>query len=194
MSVEKVLFSLRVPFKESSSFTTTISCSAALDIATFNRFELSVKEHISSYHPRQTGMRRGEILGLQWANVNLNKRYVHVLKTKSGKERKIPMSDKLYNSLVEIPRHNENLFVNPTTKRVHINIKDVFPEFLKTAKINDFCFHDLRHTAATRMVESGIDLVVVKEILGHSDIKTTMRYAHPVPEVKLKAIQALNDY
>ena len=52
----------------------------------------------------------------------------------------------------------------------------------------------LRHTAATRMVECGIDLVVVKEILGHSDIKTTMRYAHPVPEIKLKAIKALNDY
>lgn len=44
------------------------------------------------------------------------------------------------------------------------------------------------------MVECGADLVVVKDILGHADINTTMRYAHPVPEMKLKAIQSLNDY
>ena len=142
----------------------------------------------------QTGMRKGEILSLKWSCVNFDEKYVDVLETKSGKPRKIPMSDKLYKALKEQTQVNEYVFINPLTKNRHGNVNDVFPEFLKKAEIKSFCFHDLRHTSATRMVECGIDLVVVKEILGHSDIKTTMRYAHPVPEIKLKAIKALNDY
>lgn len=55
---------------------------------------------------------------------------------------------------------NEYVFVNSITKNKHGNINDVFPEFLKKAEIKSFCFHDLRHTSATRMVECGIDLVV----------------------------------
>ncbi len=62
------------------------------------------------------------------------------------------------------------------------------------ADIKNFRFHDLRHTVATRLVEKVIDLVVVKEILGHSKIDTTMRYAHAVPKRKLDAIAVLNSY
>ncbi len=142
----------------------------------------------------QTGMRKGEILNLKWSCLDFKEKYVDVLETKSGKPRKIPMSDKLYNALKELEQVNEYVFINPITKNRHGNVNDIFPEFLKKSDIKNFCFHDLRHTSATRMVECGIDLVVVKEILGHSDIKTTMRYAHPVPEIKLKAIKALNDY
>ena len=142
----------------------------------------------------QTGMRKGEILDLKWDCVNFEQNYIDVLQTKSGKPRQIPMSEKLSNTLKEQPRINDYVFVNPKTKKKHSNINDLFPEFLKKAKIEKFDFHSLRHTSATRMVECGIDLTVVMEILGHSDIKTTMRYAHPVPEVKLKAIKALNDY
>jgi len=54
-------------------------------------------------------------------------------------------------------------------------------------------FHDLRHTAATRMVEAGVNIVVISKILGHSDIKTTMRYAHPEDSLK-EALEALGNF
>jgi len=76
----------------------------------------------------------------------------------------------------------------------YVDIKHSFSTCLKRAGIENFRFHDLRHTVATRLVEKGIDLVVVKEILGHSKIETTMRYAHTVPEQKLNAISVLNLY
>ncbi len=141
-----------------------------------------------------TGMRKSEILNLTWDCVDFEQGYIDVLQTKSGKPRQIPMSERLCNILNEQKRVNEYVFINPITKNRHGNINDVFPDFLSAAKINNFRFHDLRHTAATRMVEKGADLVVVKDILGHADINITMRYAHPVPEMKLKAIKALNDY
>ena len=77
---------------------------------------------------------------------------------------------------------------------IYTDIKHSFATVLKTAKIDNFRFHDLRHTVATRLVEKGIDLVVVKEILGHSKIETTMRYAHAVPKRKMNAINVLNSY
>lgn len=73
-------------------------------------------------------------------------------------------------------------------------MKKSFHSLLNKAKIKNFRFHDLRHTVATRPVEMGIDLVVVQEILGHSKITTTQRYAHPVPQRKLDAVNVLNNY
>jgi len=143
-----------------------------------------------------TGMRRGEILNLKWSNVDFHTKHIELLETKSGKVRKIPISSKLFEELLKLKgnKRSEYVFTNPETNNKYIEIKKGFNKVVEKAEIYNFRFHDLRHTAATRMTEVGIDLAVVQEILGHSDIKTTMRYAHPVPERKLKAIEALNDY
>ena len=83
---------------------------------------------------------------------------------------------------------------NPNSQTCYYDVTPLFREVLVLSGIDKFVFHDLRHTAATRMVENNLDLVVVQEILGHKSIQSTMRYAHPVPERKKRAIEFLNDY
>lgn len=141
-----------------------------------------------------TGMRKGEILNLKWSNVDFEFNFIEILKTKSGKTRKIPISDTLLNVLREQPQTHEYVFTNTYTGKPYTDIHNSFRMILTKANINNFRFHDLRHTVATRLVEKGIDLIVVKEILGHSKIDTTMRYAHAVPKRKLEAIEVLNSY
>lgn len=142
----------------------------------------------------QTGMRRGEIFNLKWGQIDLKTGYIEVLKTKSGKARKIPISPRLRLTLEEmlIDKQSEYVFVNPETSKPYVDIKKAFSSLLEKAEIKNFRFHDLRHTVATRMVEGGADLLVVQEILGHSNIQTTMRYSHPVPERKKNAIDILS--
>lgn len=141
----------------------------------------------------QTGMRKSEIFNLRWPQVDFKKGFIDLLKTKSGKERKIPIStklDKVLRSLYSVS-NSDYVFVNPKTGRPFVDLKKSFHSLLNKANIENFRFHDLRHTVATRLVERGIELVVVQEILGHSKIETTMRYAHPVPERKKIAMECL---
>lgn len=142
----------------------------------------------------QTGMRRGEILNLKWNNIDFTQGFIELLETKSGKSRKIPISSTLKEVLLGIKRNSEYVFVNPRTNGPYTDLKKSFHTVIKKAGINNFRFHDLRHTVATRLVEKNIDLFVVQDILGHSKITTTQRYAHPVPQRKLDAIEVLNNY
>lgn len=142
----------------------------------------------------QTGMRKGEILKLRWDCIDFDYGFIELLETKSGKSRKIPISKKLEKTLMNIEKTSNFVFINPQTGLPYADIKKSWSTAIKKANIKNFRFHDLRHTVATRLVEKGIDLLVVKEILGHADVKTTMRYSHPVPKRKLEAIDVLNSY
>ena len=141
----------------------------------------------------QTGMRRGEIFNLKWSNIDFEYGYIELLETKSGKSRKIPISEKLRDIIDKQPKINEYVF-NDKDNRPFKGIYKIFNKILKEADIVHFRFHDLRHTVATRLAGEGIDLVTVKELLGHSVIATTMRYAHATPQRKLAAIDVLNSY
>lgn len=72
-------------------------------------------------------------------------------------------------------RFSDYVFANPWTDTRYFDLKNAFPAICKLAKIEGFRFHDLRHTSATRMVGAGVPITMVKDILGHSDIHTTMR-------------------
>ncbi len=142
------------------------------------------------------GMRLGEILNLPWEFVDIQQGVITVTKTKSGKERKIPMNFILKNVFTELHRKKNNLkwvfFNNKTGKPVGW-VKTSFRTTCNKASIEGLRFHDLRHTFATRLVLNGVDIVTVKELLEHSEIETTMRYSHPTPLSKTLAVDTLTD-
>ena len=141
-----------------------------------------------------TGMRRSEILSLRWDQVDLGKETIRVERTKSGRPRFIPINSLLLSVLDTLRRQNgqsEFVFPDSKTEKPIKNVKTSFKAACKKAQIKGLRFHDLRHTAASRMVEAGIDLVTVSKILGHSTIQMTMRYAHPTPENMRRAVEVL---
>jgi len=125
----------------------------------------------------------------------MKKRMITLYETKNGKIRKIPMSNTVYNAFKILSKDTESVFINPNTGKPYKDIHRSFKRACKNAGIEKLRIHDLRHTAATRMVASGSDLVVVADILGHSDIRiTAARYAHALPENKIRAIQSLDNF
>lgn len=143
-----------------------------------------------------TGMRKKEILTLEWKHVNFKDRYLEVTeeRSKSGKPRSIPMNDVIYEELMRIPRISRYVFYNPNTGKHIKNIKCTFSRACKAAEIKNLRIHDLRHTAASFLVnECGIDIVTASKILGHSKIDMTMKYIHPTEEKKREGVEALGE-
>lgn len=144
-----------------------------------------------------TGMRKGEILNMTWDCVDFDKNEISALNTKNGKKNTIPMSSKLRNTLLTMYKmrgQNQYVFTNPCTGTKYNDIKKCFKTVCKLAGVENLRFHDLRHTGATRMVAAGVPLPVVKQILNHANIQTTMRYAHTMREQEISAVEALANY
>ena len=88
-------------------------------------------------------------------------------------------------------RESECVFVNPGTGKPLTDIKNAFRSALTEAGIEGLRFNDLRHTAGTRMADANVPIAVIAEILGHKDIRTTMRYVHATDEGKRRAVKSL---
>ncbi len=144
----------------------------------------------------QTGMRKEEILSLEWRCVNFEKKIITLLVTKNGKKRDIPISSALKTELEKLKATmlSKYVFTNPITETRYTDLKRAFTTLCSIANVKGFRFHDLRHSAATRMVASGVDIVTVKKVLGHSEITTTMRYSHSGEAQKVNAVEALASY
>lgn len=139
-----------------------------------------------------TGMRRGEIFNLKWFDVDFNRRIVHVRQSKSGRPRTIPLNATAQTLLKGLPKASEYVFPSPKNEKRRVNdVGRQFERAVKNAKIPDFHFRDLRHTAATRMADAGADPFTLAAILGHSDIRMTARYTHATDEAKRRAVDRL---
>jgi len=143
-----------------------------------------------------TGLRRGELFNLKWQDINFNEKMLTVSaeSAKSGKTRHIPLNDEAFSVLLTLKQYaqdQEFVFPGKNGERLN-NIKSAWRGVLKKAGITNFRFHDLRHTFASKLVMAGVDLNTVRELLGHSDYKMTLRYAHLAPEAKRAAVEKLN--
>ena len=138
----------------------------------------------------ETGMRRNEILGLRRRDVDLGAGSIRVEETKNGESRVIPVSSMLYGVLARLGKNGEYIFSQAGGGAV-ISVRTAFENAVKRAGIPHIRFHDLRHTFGSRAVMSGVDLVTVKELMGHKSINMTMRYSHPTPEHKKMAVERL---
>ncbi len=163
-----------------------------LDNQEIDRLYINCSEHLKPIVMTAlfTGMRKGEILKLKWEDVDLIRRIIYIVNSKNGEIREIPINDQLLKLLESLERKSQFVFVKEDGKP-YIDIDTGFKAALRRAKIDNFRFHDLRHTYVSHLVMSGVDLMTVKELLGHKTIKMTLRYAHLSASHKMKAVQSL---
>jgi integrase len=135
-------------------------------------------------------MRQGEILNLKWQEINLGKKTILVSKSKNGEKRSIPMSNTLCETLRTVRVRDISGRIFPIAIR---SLRVAFEKTLKKAEIENFHFHDLRHTFATRLVQNGVDLYKVKELLGHKTLAMTTRYAHHYTESLRASVEVLDN-
>lgn len=126
----------------------------------------------------ETAMRRGEILSLQWVHINLNKRTAFLPMTKNGSSRTVPLSSKAVEILRSIPRSIDGRVFPITQCALHA----AFRKACKRAGLDDLHFHDLRHTATTRIAEKLPNVLELASVTGHKTLQMLKRYYHPKAE------------
>ncbi len=144
-----------------------------------------------------TGMRKGEIFKLTWSNVSFENNMITVAgeTAKSSKKRHINMNRETQRVLDSWGKQSTRrglVFPNPVNGKPLVDIKSMWKSILKDADIQDFRFHDLRHTFASKLVVKGAPLYMVQRLLGHSTLEMTMRYAHLSPESTAQAVALLD--
>jgi integrase len=129
-----------------------------------------------------TGCRLGEVLSATWAQVDKDKRVFRVSasNSKSKRMRPVPLNDTAIEVLNQLDTEGqyEHLFINKKTKKPYVNIAKVWERLRAKAGLPHLRLHDLRHQAASNLINSGSSLYIVQQILGHSDPSVTQRYAH----------------
>ena len=145
-----------------------------------------------------TGLRQGELFNLNWSEVDLGRCLITVLGTssKTGATRHLPLNMEALNTLREWKNQQDkaagHVFKGKEGNRFD-NVRKSWGKLLEDAKVTDFRWHDIRHHFASKLVMAGVDLNTVRELLGHTDIKMTLRYAHLAHEHKADAVAKLVD-
>lgn len=139
-----------------------------------------------------TGARKRELLDAQWQHVNLERRAWFIPTTKTGKPRHVPLSQDAIDVIQALPRFPGCpwLLPNPKTLKPFVDFKRTWDTARDAAGLPGLRVHDLRHSAASFMINAGSDLYVVGRVLGHADHQSTMRYSHLADDTLMKAVEA----
>jgi len=143
-----------------------------------------------------TGMRQMEVMSLSWADVDLKRGYLILHETKNGERRSVPLvshARELIEAMSKVRRLDTNLLLYSDVKpTVPVFIRSHWGKALKAAEIEDFKFHDLRHTAASYLAMNGASLAEIADILGHKTLQMVKRYAHLSEQHTSKVLEAMN--
>ncbi|HZC68547.1 MAG TPA: site-specific integrase [Nitrospirales bacterium] len=137
-----------------------------------------------------TGLRQAEALELTWDRVERSRGVIRIEKTKSRKRREVPLNSRADAVLLRRVPKAEGL-VFGTARYAHF--RSSWECAVQRAKLVDFHWHDLRHTFASWSVQRGASLQEVKDLLGHSNLAMTLRYAHLAPERLRAAVSRLDE-
>lgn len=139
-----------------------------------------------------TGARLRELLEARWENVDVQRRSWFIPTSKTGKPRHVPLSTPALAIIDQLPRFKDCpwLVPNPETRLPFVSIKDGWQRAIREARLPGLRLHDLRHSAASFMVNSGVDLFAVGKVLGHASYQSTQRYSHLANDTLLKAVEA----
>mgnify|MGYP000250607451 CR=1 FL=1 len=146
-----------------------------------------------------TGMRQGEILHLEWSQVDMARRVVHVtstatFKTKAGKRRNVPLNQAAMDVLESRPQEHSRVFIYNRKPIRRDSLTLAFKRFVRQAGLPESIhFHSLRHTFASWLVQDGVSLYQVARLLGHANTRTTEIYAHLQPETMHDVVAKLGE-
>lgn len=143
-----------------------------------------------------TGLRTGEIFTLRWSHVDFEKSILNVFALKTQKTRAVPINSEARKVLEAwaLGRKNEFVFYNLETGKPFVDLKTGFAQACRKAGITDVTWHTLRHTFASRLLNRGVDIVTVQQLLGHSAVTVTMRYTHTNLDSKHAAVAKLEAF
>jgi integrase len=142
----------------------------------------------------QTGLRRTEFLDLPWRDVDLKNGVITIRRSKNGETRHVPMTSEVRSILSNRPRPLNSgrlVFPNSVGHPDHHWAQKAFPEAVEAARIEDFRFHDTRHTFASRLAMAGVDVLTIKDLGGWKSLSMVQRYAHLSPSHRQQAIERL---
>jgi integrase len=136
-----------------------------------------------------TGARKGELTKLRWNDIDFERRTAYVSTTKNGQPKVLPLTDSVIKELQLFNKNDSRLiFESKVKENVAYCFTKPWKKALKDADIKDFRFHDLRHSCASYLAQSGASLLEIADVLGHKQISVTKRYAHLCIEHKSSLI------
>lgn len=142
-----------------------------------------------------TGMRQGEILNLRWKDVDLKRKKLILHETKNNERRAVPivgLAHEVLSDLRKVRRIDSKLVFPARDPEKPVDIRNAWEAAVTRAEIEDFRFHDLRHTAASYLAMNGATLAEIAEVLGHKTLQMVKRYAHLSETHTLSVVERMN--